>query len=345
MDEIGPRLRLRECILFISKWAAILTSWIDGTNKWLSRRFKIALGLVVGVEVAGVLAAGFTMIQVDEYAAADFIWITLLVALMLRVLSGGINDLGLGRSIVKILTKIMGIAAMGAVLLVWTYLKKGDKPWSVFVPVIQSEWALWNYMPPPPPLPTPPPAPSADYSSYPPNPHRQAPLLVFKRHDLSTDEQERFKAPLLSQSEPREIISIDCPGDDEPDCVYAAKFIELFKAAGWIVADGVVHRITLGVPYSGVVLGVHSDYAFDPNQKVGTGHWVKLTPSNISVQQAFANIGVGVQLQSSNQITEGTIQLYFGPVQTEEIAKENLRQTVHFLEQIKNGSKSMSHMR
>jgi hypothetical protein len=170
-------------------------------------------------------------------------------------------------------------------------------------------------------------------------------LPVLNRHDLSTEEQERFKSPLLSQSEPRETISIDCPREDEPDCVYAAKFIDLFKGAGWVVADGIVHRITLGVPYSGVVLGVHSDYAFDPNQKVGTGHWVKLTPSNVTVQQAFANIGIGVQTQSSSQITEGTIQVYFGPEQTEEIAKENLRQTVLRLKQLKDALKSTSHLR
>jgi hypothetical protein len=33
-------LRLRQCIVFISKLAAILTSWIDVANKWLSSRSK-----------------------------------------------------------------------------------------------------------------------------------------------------------------------------------------------------------------------------------------------------------------------------------------------------------------
>lgn len=59
--------------------------------------------------------------------------------------------------------------------------------------------------------------------------------------------------------------------------------------------SGIVHRITLGIPYSGVRLGSHVDAPFDPNAKAGTGQWVEIAPSLVSIQKAFANIHIGTQ--------------------------------------------------
>jgi hypothetical protein len=167
--------------------------------------------------------------------------------------------------------------------------------------------------------------------------------IKFDRHDLSKDEVQRFVALLASQTEKRERISIDCPANSEADCIYAGKFIDLFKAAGWAVVDSIVHRVTLGIPYAGVVIGVHSDAAFDPNQKVGTGHWVKLTPSQVNVREAFLSIGVGTKPESADSIMEGTIQLYFGPEQTENIAKKSFEQSALELKRQRDAMKAMPH--
>jgi hypothetical protein len=127
------------------------------------------------------------------------------------------------------------------------------------------------------------------------------------------------------------VIRIDCPAGDETVCLYAAQFIDLFKEAGWIVDGGVVHRITLGIPHAGVVLGSHVDAPFDPNAKAGTGRWVQTTPSLVSLQQAFANIRIGTLGNAAAEIPKNRVEVYFGPEASPDEAKENLRRSLAML--------------
>jgi hypothetical protein len=172
---------------------------------------------------------------------------------------------------------------------------------------------------------------------------RQSPLAPHKapsdekltRHTLTNKEQQDF-VDSLELAPDKFAISIDCVASDESVCVYAAQYLDLFKLAGWRSTDGLVHRITLGVPVSGVRLGVHQDIPFDPNQHPGTGHWVKMTPGMISVVQAFANINIGADFEGGSSIPDGVIEVYFGPAETLEGARESRRRSLHLLSQLKS---------
>jgi hypothetical protein len=161
------------------------------------------------------------------------------------------------------------------------------------------------------------------------------PSTVLLRHILTTEEQGKFEKPLLSQAEDKEQIGIVCPASDEPVCVYAAQFIDIFKQAGFVVSGGVVRRVTLGIPNAGVRLFTYSDYAFDPNQKPGIGHWVQMTPSLINVRQAFANIGIGTDQGSGNELPARTITVYFGPEEQGQTAAASLATSLQQLAAIR----------
>jgi hypothetical protein len=161
---------------------------------------------------------------------------------------------------------------------------------------------------------------------------------VHNRHTLTVEEQKSFTEPLSSQLDAKEVISIDCPAGDEPVCVYAAQFVDLFKGARWIVDGGVVHRITLGIPHAGVVLGSHVDAPFDPNAKAGTGQWVQMTPSLVSVQQAFANIRIGTVGDSGPEIPKNRVEVYFGPEASPDEAKECLRRSLAMLKLLRQNA-------
>jgi hypothetical protein len=129
------------------------------------------------------------------------------------------------------------------------------------------------------------------------------------RHLLSREEQENFEAPLLAQTDPKETIILNCPANEENDCAYALQFVSIFREAGFTVDGNMVHRITLQSPYYGVVLGEHTDKDPDPNQPVGTGMWMVLTPTRKSVEKAFVNIRTGTVEVIGSQVPTGSIEI------------------------------------
>ncbi len=147
----------------------------------------------------------------------------------------------------------------------------------------------------------------------------------YLRGDLVEADQKRFVDGLVVGDSDKYLINIDCPANDEPTCVYAAQYLDLFKRAGWKLSDGVIHRVTLGVPVSGIRLGVYSNVTFDPNQPPGTGHWLQITPGMMAALQAFANVQLGADFTSGSTIPQGTMEVYFGTIESTERAKEDLK--------------------
>lgn len=183
-------------------------------------------------------------------------------------------------------------------------------------------------------------SPSAG-SAKPPNTPRPGPQRPSQanitRHLLSKVEQGSFEAPLLAQTDPKQTIILNCPANEENDCAYAFQFVDYFRAAGFTVDGNMVHRITLRAPYYGVVLGLHVDKDVDPNQPLGTGAWVQLTPTYMNVVQAFVNIQTGTVEVSGSQVPSGALEIYFGPErqpQDEEVVLQQSIQQAKKYEQV-----------
>lgn len=118
---------------FVSLLRAVVYP-LNKLNHFISQKLHFTLNWIAGIEFIGLLAAGFTMIQVDEYAFADFLWILGLGVLLARLSSANIRDDHKGRDWTLFTVKLMAVIFGGIVLLIWSNIKRGDKPWSAFVP-------------------------------------------------------------------------------------------------------------------------------------------------------------------------------------------------------------------
>ncbi len=150
---------------------------------------------------------------------------------------------------------------------------------------------------------------------------------IASRHPLSPSESERFVAGLQKVSTLKGSVRLSCPAADEAACVYAAQYIDIFKTAGWTVEGGIVNRVTLGIPYSGIRLFSHSDFGFDPNMKAGEGHWLKVTPFSTALEQAFINIGFGSERGGEVDLSEDMTNVYFGPPESPDASKATFDRT------------------
>lgn len=148
------------------------------------------------------------------------------------------------------------------------------------------------------------------------------------RHHLSQREWNRFEKPLrVQQKGEHEEIQIVCPAADEPTCVYAEQFINIFRDAGWKVQNNEVQRVTLARPPAGVMLYKHSDGTPDPNDW-RSGAWTRVSPGLVSVYQAFASIGIEPDEESRKDIAEEVMTIYFGTAKADEGEPTNLTQTM-----------------
>jgi hypothetical protein len=190
-----------------------------------------------------------------------------------------------------------------------------------------------------------PPAPAPKQIARPvaPKPLRMKSIPLLKvngRHILEPSEQDKFKKGLADLEGSSRTVTLSCPTADEVVCIYAAQYIDIFKSAGWTVEGGIVHRFTLGIPYSGIRLFSHSDYKFDPALPAGMGHWLQITPSLASIQQAFLNIDLGTHEGGENELSGETVNVYFGPERSPEEEKISMRQNLAQLDAYKNALKS-----
>jgi hypothetical protein len=131
------------------------------------------------------------------------------------------------------------------------------------------------------------------------------------RHNLSERERYAFERPLKEQKAGREEIQIACPQADEGTCVYAAQFIDFFREAGWTVQGNQVERVMPARPLAGVTLFKHGSGKLDPSNW-RSGLWGTLSPSVVSVYQAFLNLGIEADSGANPQLPEGIITVYIG---------------------------------
>jgi hypothetical protein len=135
---------------------------------------------------------------------------------------------------------------------------------------------------------------------------------ITHRHPLNDKEKVAFQAPLLLQTHSRYDIQIACPAADESVCVYAARFIPLFKDAGWHVGNE-ASRVTLAQPPDGVRIYSWADHYPPPDAPSNVGVWTFLSPSSVSVYRAFAAIGIEPDSGTRTDMNKKTLAVYFGP--------------------------------
>jgi hypothetical protein len=150
------------------------------------------------------------------------------------------------------------------------------------------------------------------------------------RHMLSEKERALFEKPLSDQKEPREEIQIVCAEKDEPACVYATQFVNIFREAGWKVQNNQVERVRMMNPAAGVILFKHGEGKLDPDNW-RSGLWTSLTASLVDVRQAFVNIGIEPENAGNPELPEGVISVYFGLEKEDESKPTSLTKTMERL--------------
>jgi len=115
------------------------------------------------------------------------------------------------------------------------------------------------------------------------------------------------------QTHSRYDIQIACPTADESVCVYAARFIPLFKDAGWHVVGNEASRVTLAQPPDGVRIYSWADHNPPLDAPSNVGVWTFLSPSSVSVYRAFAAIGIEPDSGIRTDMNKKTLAVYFGP--------------------------------
>lgn len=133
-----------------------------------------------------------------------------------------------------------------------------------------------------------------------------------KRHVLSHEEWSAFETPLKEQQASRDEIQVLCPQMDEGTCIYAAQYVNIFRDAGWTVQSNKVERVIMESPLAGITIFRKGTGSPDPNNW-RSGVWTRVTPSLVSVAQAFENVGIEPGSGNNPQLPEGAIAVYFGP--------------------------------
>jgi|SRR5579872_1623538 len=131
-----------------------------------------------------------------------------------------------------------------------------------------------------------------------------------RRHELDAEEISSFEKPLKEQKTKSTQIIFACPTSDENACVYASQFPQYFRDSGWDVRTNIIERVTLAVPYSGVIIVVHASGT--PNFAAGTGVWAALPPSLASVYLAFHDLGIEPEDITDQNLPDTTMRIYFG---------------------------------
>jgi hypothetical protein len=123
--------------------------------------------------------------------------------------------------------------------------------------------------------------------------------------ELSDERWEQFLKLLSAQAAPRDTIRIGCTNDSS--CVAAAKFLLLFREAGWQVEDNKVFRIQPEeVPITGVEIVTYAP----ANERIG--RWHLIDESHKTIYYAFRSIDVQTCGSRDDSLKQGTLGIYFG---------------------------------
>lgn len=138
MPDMGPSLLppsppSRVSILFSKLRAVSIASFgkIGGFNAWIANKFNTSRKRVFQVEIGGLIAFGYTQMQISEWAAAVFCWFALGFILLIKALAwDGVRG---QRGLTSLLRLAMsfGAVAVSVVLVMITVLHKPEnEPWS-----------------------------------------------------------------------------------------------------------------------------------------------------------------------------------------------------------------------
>jgi hypothetical protein len=129
---------------------------------------------------------------------------------------------------------------------------------------------------------------------------------------LSSERKRDFIQTLATSPTPREQIRLSCPGADEQKCILAGGLLKLFIAANWKVLGDQVVRGQLGKPpprYRSAQARQN-----DATATPGSGVWVVMSHSLVSLQRAFAGLGLPVETSAEASQPEGVITVFVGPI-------------------------------
>ena len=148
---------------------------------------------------------------------------------------------------------------------------------------------------------------------------RQQKKAEGRRHLLTADERTSFEAALKAQKSGDDaFVQLACPVGDEPTCVYAGQFINLFGEAGWNVQPG-VQRLTLSKAPDGVAVfrkGGNKDYMM---KHWDAGAYFPLNePHIVAIHNAFRQIHIEIDGQSNPDLDENVLMVYVGPPRDDE---------------------------
>ena len=123
--------------------------------------------------------------------------------------------------------------------------------------------------------------------------------------ELSDERREQFLKLLSALTVPRDTIRIGCTNDRS--CVAAAKFLLLFREAGWQVEDNKVFRIKPEeVPITGVAIMTY----VPANERIG--RWHLIDESHKTIYYAFRSIDIPTCGSRDDSLKQGTLGIYFG---------------------------------
>jgi hypothetical protein len=158
------------------------------------------------------------------------------------------------------------------------------------------------------------------------------------RHVLDEKERQAFEKPLKKQAKgEHEELRLGCPAYDEAVCSYAGQFVQMFVESGWIVEENEVSRLQINRSPAGILL-------FRRRVAGGTFNSVaQASPGTIALYRAFANIGVQVDLATTDgiEVNDRTINMpdnfilvYFGVERPDESEGTQLTRKMKLLEQM-----------
>lgn len=153
---------------------------------------------------------------------------------------------------------------------------------------------------------------------------------------LSDEEKTKFIELLASQTGTRKRVRIGCPVAREDICVLVTPFVDSFKRGRFVVVDDEVERTNLAHPKVGVILFQNGSAAgFDP-QNPDHGVWAEVSDSLVTIERAFAEVGIKVQTAADRDFPEDVMGVYFGiepQTQPERIDFDKLREQFNKLKQ------------
>lgn len=143
---------------------------------------------------------------------------------------------------------------------------------------------------------------------------REANDSTSRPYDLSEPRRTQWLELLRKHQGPRDILKIGCIAWSDTSCVAAGRFLRLFSEAGWEIDSNRVYRLEPQIPSDGIAIVSRIDDNDDAEElPPHLGTWQEMTPSQITIANAFSQMGINVRFSSQRDMPLGTLGIFFGP--------------------------------